>query len=146
MLILTVGPSPPKLELLVAGAAVEEVRAGEWVLASCQARGGNPVPDIGLLMAGQPAASKDFRQFKNTFNFQAGEELHGQTIACTASNKISQARAEKVLTVLSKLEQIYPDNLLVVVAMSLCHVLSSHMSHCLHCPAPPPNVALSSPS
>ena len=115
MLILTVGPSPPKLELLVAGAAVEEVRAGEWVLASCQARGGNPVPDIGLLMAGQPAASKDFRQFKNTFNFQAGEELHGQTIACTASNKISQARAERVLTVLSKLEQNYPDNLIVVL-------------------------------
>merc|ERR1711936_525891 len=35
-----VEPSPPKLELLVAGSPVEDVKVGDWVVVSCQARGG----------------------------------------------------------------------------------------------------------
>ena len=97
-----VAPSPPKMEFLVAGQPVEEVRAGDWVLVSCQARGGNPVPDIGLMMDNKPQTSKDFRQFKNTFTFLASEDMDTKNIQCTASNKMGQSKVESILTVLSR--------------------------------------------
>ena len=72
-----VAPSPPKMEFLVSGQPVEEVKAGDWVLVSCQARGGNPVPDSGL-------------------------RLDNKNIQCTASNKMGQSKVERILTVLSR--------------------------------------------
>ncbi len=90
------------MEFLVAGQPVEEVRAGDWVLVSCQARGGNPVPDIGLMMDNKPQTSKDFRQFKNTFTFLASEDMDTKNIQCTASNKMGQSKVESILTVLSR--------------------------------------------
>jgi len=96
-----VAPSPPKMEFLVSGQPVEEVKAGDWVLVSCQARGGNPVPDIGLMLDNKPHTSKDFRQFKNTFTFLASEDMDNKNIQCTASNKMGQSKVERILTVLS---------------------------------------------
>ena len=91
------------MEFLVSGQPVEEVKAGDWVLVSCQARGGNPVPDIGLMLDNKPHTSKDFRQFKNTFTFLASEDMNNKNIQCTASNKMGQSKVERILTVLSRL-------------------------------------------
>ena len=91
------------MEFLVDGQSVDEVRAGDWVLVSCQARGGNPVPDIGLMLDNKPHTSKDFRQFKNTFTFLASEDMNNKNIQCTASNKMGQSKVERILTVLSRL-------------------------------------------
>ena len=69
---------------------------------SCQARGGNPIPDINLMMDDGSFFAKDTKQFKNTFSFQATEETNGKTVQCTASNKMGESKAEKTLTILSK--------------------------------------------
>ena len=79
------------------------MRLGDWVLVSCQARGGNPVPDIGLMLDNKPHTSKDFRQFKNTFTLLAAEEINNKVVQCTASNKMGQSKVERILTVLSRL-------------------------------------------
>ena len=102
MIFLSVEPSPPKLELLVAGSSVEDVKVGDWVVVSCQARGGNPIPDIDLKMDDDSFSAKDTMQFKNTFTFQATEDMNGKTVQCSASNKMGDSEAEKTLTILSK--------------------------------------------
>jgi len=109
-----VEPSPPKLELLVAGSSVEDVKVGDWVVVSCQARGGNPIPDIDLKMDDDSFSAKDTMQFKNTFTFQATEDMNGKTVQCSASNKMGDSEAEKTLTILSpptKLEVHGPDTI-----------------------------------
>ena len=46
----------------MSGNAVTAVKPGDWVLVTCQAGGGHPVPDIGLTLDGLPAGSKDFKE------------------------------------------------------------------------------------
>ena len=115
--LLSVEPSPPKLELLVAGSSVEDVKVGDWVVVSCQARGGNPIPDIDLIMDDGSFSAKDTKQFKNTFTFQATEEMNGRTVQCTASNKMGESKAEKTLTILSKFCKIIVNSFKCM----LCH-------------------------
>merc|ERR1711892_1050447 len=89
----------PELELIVSGNAVTAVKPGDWVLVTCQARGGHPVPDIGLTLDGLPAGSKDFRNYRNSFTFTATEEDDGKIILCTAMNKVGASTASTILHV-----------------------------------------------
>ena len=84
---------------------MEDVKVGDWVVVSCQARGGNPIPDIDLKMDDDSFSAKDTMQFKNTFTFQATEDMNGKTVQCSASNKMGDSEAEKTLTILSKFLQ-----------------------------------------
>eukprot|EP00092_Neocalanus_flemingeri_P036076 GFUD01039280.1.p1 GENE.GFUD01039280.1~~GFUD01039280.1.p1 ORF type:complete len:715 (+),score=216.36 GFUD01039280.1:47-2146(+) len=94
-----VGPSEPELQVIVSGNVVTNVKPGDWVLVTCQAKGGNPLPDIGLTLDGVPAGSKDFRNFKNSFTFTASEKDDGKRIVCTAVNKIGTSAASTILQV-----------------------------------------------
>ena len=96
-------PTEPELELTVSGVVVDRVKPGDWVLVTCQARGGHPVADIGLTLDGVPAGSKDFRNFRNSFTFTASEEDDGKEIFCTARNKVGTSISSTVLHVYSKL-------------------------------------------
>jgi len=92
-------PDEPELELIVSGNAVTAVKPGDWVLVTCQAGGGHPVPDIGLTLDGLPAGSKDFRNYRNSFTFTATEEDNGKKIICTAMNKVGSSSASTELDV-----------------------------------------------
>jgi len=94
-------PDEPELELIVSGSAVTAVKPGDWVLVTCQAGGGHPVPDIGLTLDGLPAGSKDFRNYRNSFTFTATEEDDGKKIICTAMNKVGSSSASTILHVLA---------------------------------------------
>merc|ERR1712025_900966 len=94
-----VAPSEPLMEMTVAGSVVTTVKPGDWVLVTCEAGEGHPVPDIGLTMDGAPAGSKDFRNIKNSFTFTATEEDHGKNILCTAVYKVGTSIVSKVLQV-----------------------------------------------
>ena len=96
---IIVGPSEPELEVIVSGKSVTKVKPGDWVLVTCQAKGGHPLPDIGLTLDGLPSGSKDFRNFRNSFTFTASEEDNGKRILCTAVNKIGTSAASTVLHV-----------------------------------------------
>jgi len=98
-----VEPNKPKLELLVSGSPVKNVKVGDVVKASCQSRGGNPVPEVGLLLDDEPysAATQAFREFSSHFTFLATTEFNGKTIKCITRNKIGTTSAEKILTILS---------------------------------------------
>ena len=76
--LLLVEPNEPELEVIVSGSVVTTVKPGDWVLVTCQARGGHPVPDIGITMDGLPSGSKDFRNFRNSFTFTATETDDGK--------------------------------------------------------------------
>jgi len=93
------GPTEPELEVIVSGQAVTKVNPGDWVLVTCQAKGGHPLPDIGLTLDGLPSGSKDFRNFRNSFTFTATEEDNGKRILCTALNKVGTSAASTVLHV-----------------------------------------------
>merc|ERR1712123_100240 len=92
-------PDEPELELIVSGNAVTAVKPGDWVLVTCQAGGGHPVPDIGLTLDGLPAGSKDFRNYRNSFTFTATEEDDGKKIVCRAMNKVGSSSASTELGV-----------------------------------------------
>merc|ERR1711892_887872 len=92
-------PGEPRLELIVSGSVVTAVKPGDWVLVTCQAGGGHPVPDIGLTLDGLPAGSKDFRNYRNSFTFTATEEDDGKIIICTAMNKVGSSSASTILYV-----------------------------------------------
>ena len=83
----------------MSGNAVTAVKPGDWVLVTCQAGGGHPVPDIGLTLDGLPAGSKDFRNYRNSFTFTATEEDDGKIILCTAMNKVGSSTASTILHV-----------------------------------------------
>ena len=106
--ISSVEPNKPKLELLVSGSPVKNVKVGDVVKASCQSRGGNPVPEVGLLLDDEPysAATQAFREFSSHFTFLATTEFNGKTIKCITRNKIGTTSAEKILTILSKIEKM----------------------------------------
>ena len=87
------------MEMTVSGSIVTTVKPGDWVLVTCEAGEGHPVPDIGLTMDGAPAGSKDFRNIKNSFTFTATEEDHGKNILCTAVNKVGTSIVSRVLQV-----------------------------------------------
>ena len=95
-------PSQPSLELIVRGNVVSQVRHNDWVLVSCQGRGGHPPPEIGLRFDGKPFATKDFRVWRNTFTFIAKSSDHGKKIECTATNKVGSANSVSELNVLSE--------------------------------------------
>merc|ERR1711892_1513574 len=86
-------------EVIVSGQAVTKVNPGDWVLVTCQAKGGHPLPDIGLTLDGLPSGSKDFRNFRNSFTFTATEEDNGKRILCTALNKVGTSAASTILHV-----------------------------------------------
>merc|ERR1711892_33890 len=92
-------PDEPELELIVSGNVVTAVKPGDWVLVTCQAGGGHPVPDIGLTLDGLPAGSKDFRNYRNSFTFTATEEDDGKIVLCTAMNKVGTSTASTMLHV-----------------------------------------------
>jgi len=94
-------PSQPSLELIVRGNVVSQVRHNDWVLVSCQGRGGHPPPEIGLRFDGKPFATKDFRVWRNTFTFIAKSSDNGKKIECTAANKVGNASSVSELIVLS---------------------------------------------
>ena len=95
-------PSQPSLELIVRGNVVSQVRHNDWVLVSCQGRGGHPPPEIGLRFDGKPFATKDFRVWRNTFTFIAKSSDNGKKIECTAANKVGNASSVSELIVLSE--------------------------------------------
>ena len=95
----TVEPNEPELEVIVSGSVVTTVKPGDWVLVTCQARGGHPVPDIGITMGGVPSGSKDFRNFRNSFTFTATEKDDGKKILCTAVNKVGSSEASNIIQV-----------------------------------------------
>ena len=95
-------PTEPELELTVSGVVVDRVKPGDWVLVTCQAKGGHPVADIGLTLDGVPAGSKDFRNFRNSFTFTATQEDNGKTILCTAVNKVGTSAVSTTLHVLGE--------------------------------------------
>lgn len=94
-----VEPNEPELEVIVSGSVVTTVKPGDWVLVTCQARGGHPVPDIGINMDGLPSGSKDFENFKNSFTFTASEQNDAKNILCTAVNKVGTSAASTILHV-----------------------------------------------
>ena len=100
----TVEPNEPELEVIVSGNVVTTVKPGDWVLVTCQARGGHPVADIGITMDGLPAGSKDVKNFKNSFTFTATEQDNEKNILCTAVNKVGTSAASIILHVLSKFD------------------------------------------
>merc|ERR1711936_298894 len=69
------------------------------VFVTCQAKGGHPIPDIGLTLDGVPAGSKDFRNIQNSFNLTASEEDNGKRIICTSTNKVGTSTASMILHV-----------------------------------------------
>ena len=85
--------------MIVSGSVVTTVKPGDWVLVTCQVRGGHPVPDIGITMDGLPSGSKDFRNFRNSFTFTATEKDDGKKILCTAVNKVGTSAASSILQV-----------------------------------------------
>ena len=87
--------------MIISGNVVSSVNPGDWVLVTCQAKGGHPLPDIGLTLDGIPTGSKDFRNFKNSFTFTASEENNGQVILCSAFNKAGTSATSTILHVLS---------------------------------------------
>ena len=95
-------PSQPSLELIVKGNAVSDVRERDWVLVSCQGRGGHPLPEIGLMLDGKPFATKDFREWSNSFTFIASAAHNGKKIECTAANKVGTVSSVTELNVLSE--------------------------------------------
>ena len=103
---IIVEPNEPELQVIVNGKAVTKVKPGDWVLVTCLAMGGHPVPDIGLTMDGLPAGSKDFRNFKNSFTFTASEEYNGKRILCTAVNKVGTSATATVLHVNSMFDAV----------------------------------------
>jgi len=94
-----VEPNEPDLEVIVSGSVVKTVKPGDWVLVTCQSRGGHPVPDIGITMDGLPSGSKDFRNFRNSFTFMATEKDDGKKILCTTVNKVGTSEASAILQV-----------------------------------------------
>ena len=98
-IFFSVEPNEPELEVIVSGSVVTTVKPGDWVLVTCQARGGHPVPDIGITMDGVPSGSKDFRNFRNSFTFTATEKDDGKKILCTAVNKVGTSAASTILQV-----------------------------------------------
>ena len=88
--------------MIVSGSVVTKVKPGDWVLVTCQARGGHPVADIGITMDGLPSGSKDFRNFENSFTFEATENDNGKRILCTAVNKVGSSTASTILYVHGK--------------------------------------------
>jgi hypothetical protein len=98
-IFFSVEPNEPELEVVVSGSVVTKVKPGDWVLVTCQARGGHPVADIGITMDGLPSGSKDFRNFKNSFTFEATENDNGKRILCTAVNKVGTSAASTILQV-----------------------------------------------
>ena len=125
-----VKPTEPNLELIVSGNVVSEVNVGDWVLVSCYGRGGHPTPDIGIIMAGRPSASKDFRNARNSFTFTASEEDDGKTISCTAVNKVGISSTSKILRVQCK--NLYKSNALFIIVhfFSSSFICSNHRSQC----------------
>ena len=99
---ILVQPDEPKLEVIVSGKHKEVLKPDDWVLVTCQARGGHPIPEVGITMDGIPAGSKDFRNFKNSFTFKASEKDDGKIILCTAVNKAGASAASIILKVHSK--------------------------------------------
>jgi len=94
-------PSQPSLELIVKGNVVSQVRERDWVLVTCQGRGGNPLPEIGLMLDGKTHATKDFREWSNSFTFIASASDNGKKIECTAANKVGSVSSVTELNVLS---------------------------------------------
>jgi len=94
-----VKPDEPELEVIVSGKQKEVLKPGDWVLVTCQARGGHPVPEIGITVDGIPSGSKDFRNFKNSFTFEASEKDDGKRILCTAVNKAGASATSTILKV-----------------------------------------------
>jgi len=94
-----VGPDAPELKVIVSGSVVTNVKPGDWVLVTCQAKGGHPLPDIGLTLDGIPSGSKDFRNYKNSFTFTASENDSGKMILCTALNKVGTSVESTMLHV-----------------------------------------------
>ena len=93
-------PSQPSLQLEVKGNVVSQVREGDWVLVTCQARGGHPIPQIGLFFDGK--AIKDFKEWKNIFAFDASAAHNGKKVECRAVNKVGSANSVAELKVLSE--------------------------------------------
>merc|ERR1711892_182826 len=91
-----VGPSEPELELIVSGTTVSKVNPGDWVLVTCQAKGGHPVPDIDITLDGASSGSKNF---KKTVTFTATEEDNGKKILCNAVNKVGTSAASTIINV-----------------------------------------------
>merc|ERR1719481_804695 len=94
-----VAPTEPELEMIVSGSVVTTVKPGDWVLVTCQATEGHPVPDLGITVGGVSAGSKDFRNLRNSFTFTATEEDDGKNIVCTALNKVGTASSSTELQV-----------------------------------------------
>ena len=90
--------------MIVSGQKKTSLKPGDWVLVTCQARGGHPVPDIGITVDGVPSGSKDFRTVRNSFTFTASETDDGKRIMCTAVNKVGTSAASSILKVHSKLD------------------------------------------
>ena len=100
---IKVKPEEPKLEISVSGQSREFLSPGDWVLVTCDTRGGYPAPDIGITVNGLPAGSKDFRNLRNSFTFTASQEDDGKRILCTAVNTVGTSVAAAVLNVYSEL-------------------------------------------
>jgi hypothetical protein len=88
--------------VIVSGSVVTTVKPGDWVLVTCQARGGHPVPNIGITMDGLPSGNKDFRNFKDSFSFEATEKDNGKRILCTSVNQVGTSAASTILYVHGK--------------------------------------------
>jgi len=96
-----VAPNEPELSVIVSGVPVTTVQPGDWAMVTCQARGGHPVPDVGITMDGRPSGSKDFRNLRNSFTFTVSEKDDGKMIACTAVNKMGASSSSVILTVIA---------------------------------------------
>merc|ERR1712123_391376 len=92
-------PDEPKLEVTVSGSVVTVVKPGDFVLVTCQAGGGHPVPDIGLTLDGLPTGSKDFSNLKDSFTFTATAIEDEKRILCSAVNKIGTSTTSTILPV-----------------------------------------------
>lgn len=128
---------------MVGGSPVANVKLGDFVKVTCRARGGNPVPDVGLLLDGEhhSGAGHKFRQFRNSFTFVASEEFNGRTVGCIVRNKMGQTFTEKTITVLSKcplkihfvnkhfISQIFPIFLMSFINMSIMFLIVQVLPH-----------------
>ena len=92
-------PDEPELKLIVSGSVVSTLKPDDWVLVTCQALGGHPVPDISLTLDGLPAGSKDFRNLKDSCTFTATGNEDGKRIHCSAVNKVGTSTTSTILPV-----------------------------------------------
>ena len=96
-----VPPSSPDLSVSVAGSPASHFKTGDVLDITCQAVGGNPVPDVMISLPGNQGGG-EWRKLSSSVQFSVTEMDNDGDITCTAQNSGGAAHTERVLHILSK--------------------------------------------